>query len=152
MAWAIGSIFLATLSLISRTAVAAPDLCALLTQTQVTAVLGASVGTGQSMGTTLKSCTWSELGGGFSGKKAYIAPVSVEMFNVSKSVSMLTITPVANLGEDAYYSSTHSGQGLTLRVKKGSNAFGLRVQGGKLSADQIKTMEKTLAQDALANL
>ncbi|MHB8411757.1 MAG: hypothetical protein ACYDDI_07385 [Candidatus Acidiferrales bacterium] len=63
-------------------------------------------------------------------------------------------THVGGLGDDAYYLSMASGKTMELRVKKGTVAFGIRVQRSDtpFTPDQIKAKEKTLAQDVLAKM
>ena len=60
----------------------------------------------------------------------------------------ITKTPVSGIGDDAYY--IESGLNTSLYVKKGSSVFQITVFG--FSAEQIKSMEKTLGQEAAANL
>ncbi len=69
-----------------------------------------------------------------------------------KSFGPITSTPVGGLGEDAYYSTMAKPDTTTLRVKKGSTAFTVRVFGGGISADDVKNDEKAVAQAALAKL
>jgi len=126
----------------------ASDPCSLLTPAQVGAVLGVSVGPGQRTGT--KACAWRASGGPV-GKKAWVTSVSVDIFELSKSAGVETITPVTGIGDDAYYASL-KGQPPTLRFKKGSEAFTVQVISSKSTTDEVKAMEKALAQDILIHL
>jgi hypothetical protein len=74
----------------------------------------------------------------------------VDRFNNGKApVLGIPKTPLSGIGDDAYYVTTR-GLGTGLDVKKGNCVFQIRVYG--FPEDQIKAMEKTLAQDALAKL
>lgn len=145
----------------ARTAQAAPpkDACSLLTQAQVSAVLGVPAAS-KSLGP--KACVWVQTGvkpgsptrrvellfllmQGFAGGYAY-----AKMPNAPTSA-----THVSGLGDDAYYlSMTHGRPNMELRVKKGSVAFYIRVErsGSPFTPDQIKVKEKALALDALEKL
>lgn len=135
------------------------DACALLTPSQVTTVLGVSVGAGQRLvASSPLSCGWAQPGDtSHRGKRVVISILGplgkvtpVERFaNGKKDVQGITKTPVAGVGDDAYYVTT-PGLGTGLNVKKGTAAFEIRVYG--FSPDQIKAMEKTLAENALAKL
>jgi hypothetical protein len=135
------------------------DACSLLTQPQVSAVLGVSVGAGQYLVASIpRTCGWSQPGdANHSGKRVVLdifGPVGrltpAERFNNGKTpVKGVTKTPVSGVGDDAYYVTT-PGFGTGLNVKHGDSVFQIRVYG--FSDDQIKALEKTLAQDALAKL
>ena len=135
------------------------DACALLTQAQVSAVLGASVGPGQPMMPGNHStCSWSEPGASKgNGKRVALdvfGPIGglspADRFNnAKKPVQSITKTPVTGVGDDAYFITT-PGLGTGLNVRKGSSVFQLRVNG--FPPDQIQTIEKVLAKDVLAKL
>lgn len=87
--------------------------------------------------------------------------ITIEAFNMGKTSmtrgeTKITSSKVSGLGDDAYYYALTSGrQNVTeLHVKKGSAAFIVYVhrRGGIFSIDQVKAMEKNLAQDVLAKL
>lgn len=143
-----------------RRASAAPptDACSLLTPAQVSAVLGVPAA-GNALGP--KGCIWVQTGVKPGSPKArvdiviLITQAYTQAYAVAKMPNSPTsATHVSGLGDDAYYLSMTSGQGMELRVKKGSVAFGILVQrsGTLFTPDQIKTKEKTLAQDALAKM
>ena len=135
------------------------DACSILTQTQVSTVLGFSVATGQRIvPTTAMMCGWSGPGGPTIGGKKVVLDIfgplgkltAVDRFANGKTpVQGITKTPVSGVGDDAYYITT-PGLGTGLNVRKGNSAFQIRVYG--FPPDQIETMEKTLAQDVLAKL
>lgn len=73
----------------------------------------------------------------------------VERFENAKApVPRIAKTPVSGVGDDAVYVTT--GMTTSMYVKKGSSVFQIIVFG--FPAEEAKTMEKTLAQDALAKL
>jgi len=130
----------------------ANDACSLLTQAQVSAVLGVAVGAGQRVVPNgPKMCGWSEAGGSTLTRKKVVFTISnTNAFTRGKTpFTGITKTPVSGIGDDAYY-VTASGLGTTLNVKKGNAAFSISVHGSGFSVDQIKAMEKTLAQHVLA--
>jgi hypothetical protein len=140
--------------LLSPGAVAAPasDACSLLTQAQVSSALGVSVDAGK--GPVPKLCQWAQPGNvGADLLKVDLTLIPVEGFTAAKTPNEKTsVTPVGGLGDDAYYFATAAGKFMTIRVMKGSSAFSISVHGGKPSVEQIKAIEKTLAQEALAKL
>ena len=145
----------------------ASDACSLLSPARVSIVLGVAVGAGQPVvpnipglpsPTVSKVCGWSQPGSTTPSDKRVVLDIfgpmgslsPTDRFNNGKTpVKGITKTPVSGIGDDAYYIST-PGIGTGLNVKKGSFVFQIRVYG--FSQDQIKTMEKTLAQDAVAKL
>jgi hypothetical protein len=56
------------------------------------------------------------------------------------------VTPVAGLGDDAYYSASTDGKITDLRVKKGDAAFAVHVWGGGMTAAQAEPKELALAK------
>ncbi len=150
---------------------AADDSCSLLTQAQVSSVLGVSVGAGQHPSEEMHvppsnpaidrlACAWSE-----PGKNSLIAKrvtlnifgmigslTPVERFNNAKMpIRGITKTAVTGVGDDAFYMVSQSR--VTLHVKKGNSVFEMMVGGFHAQQlEQVKTMEKTLAQDALGKL
>lgn len=135
-------------------ATAANDACSLLTQAQVGAVLGVSVGAGKLIAVTNpRMCGWSVPGSpNLSGKKVVLTISTMTAFTQGKTpIPGITKTPVSGIGDDAYY-VTASGLGTTLNVRKESAAFSISVKGSGFSVEQIKAMEKTLAKEVLTNL
>jgi hypothetical protein len=133
------------------------DSCSLLTEAQVSGVLGVSVGAGQHVGGA-SLCGWSQPSDtSHTGKRVVLdlfGPMGsltpADRFTTAKTpVKGITKTPVGGIGDDAYFITT-PGIGTGLNVKKGSSVFQIRVYG--FSIDQVEAMEKTLAQDALAKL
>ena len=146
--------FLAILLLSPRGAVAAlpSDACSLLTQAQVSSALGVSVDAGK--GPVPKLCQWTQPGNvGANLLEVDLTLIPVEGFTAAKTPNEKTsVAPVSGLGDDAYYFATTAGKFMTIRVLKGSIAFSVSVRGGKPSVEQIKAIEKTLAEEAVAKL
>ncbi|MBV9158701.1 MAG: hypothetical protein JO097_20745 [Acidobacteriaceae bacterium] len=132
------------------------DACVLLTQQQVSAILGVSVQPGKPV--SVRMCQWeqSDVSGPKSkrvlltvfGKMGTLTPV--DRFNTSKApVSGIAKEPVSGVGDDALFIPT---VGLALNVRSGSSAFQIRVSGPGLSHDQLKQMEIALAKQVIPKL
>jgi len=125
---------------------AAPEPCKLLSQAQVSAALGVTVGAGQPIGT--KGCSWT------SEKPHEIVTLSLwppAQWDRLKAGPLpgTAIIPAGGLGDDAFY--TTLAQYTVLYVKKGQSVFLFKVYGVQDQAKQISA-EKKLAQNALARL
>jgi len=151
-AFILTSVLLASLgSLSSTTWAAPPDPCALLTQAQVSEVLGAAAGAGERLATSV--CQWStkaEAGAG--SKKVTLTLQNAQAFAAAKTpvpTGTITKTPVSGIGDDAVYGTT-KGAATVLTVKKGDAVFVVRVFG--FPEDETKAKEKTLALDVLSKL
>jgi hypothetical protein len=138
-----------------RAADGASDACALITQSQASAALGVSLGDGTHPGATnLATCQWTQAGQG--GKRVMIIIVGsmgsmspADRFeSAKKPVQGFTKTPVSGIGDDACYVEARANT--SLYVKKGKSVFQIFVYG--FPPDQAKTMEKTLAQQAVGKL
>jgi len=129
--------------------------CTLLTQAQIGAARGATVGAGSPIAAPT-SCQWSGQG------KIVTLTINqprggkspVDQFNDGKTRKLpgITIESISGVGEDAYYvyfaGQNRAGCGLV--VKKGSSVFEVRLYGFDLN--QAKTVIKTLAQGAAAKI
>ncbi|HLV96012.1 MAG TPA: hypothetical protein VKS44_12535 [Candidatus Acidoferrales bacterium] len=145
----------------ARTTYAAPptDACSLLTEAQVSTVLGVPAA-GRALGP--KSCIWVQTGvkPGSTRRRVDLVILIMQGYTGGYAVATMPNAPtsathVSGLGDDAYYLSMRSGAPtMELRVKKGGVAFGIRVQsdGTPFTPDQIKAKEKTLALEILAKL
>ena len=152
----------------SASAAPPDDACLLLTQAQVTAVVGVPVGSGSHVTPTyLKTCTWAPSGGPTKDVKSVtISFQAADAYETGKKLMDQTAArmkeqkdkdaaPMANelaagIGDDAYYmsmGSTYTG----LMVKKGSVAFKVAMYGD-LPTEKKKAIEKTLALQALSKL
>ena len=76
----------------------------------------------------------------------------VQRFNTAKTpVNGITKTPVTGVGDEAFYMV--SPLRVSPQVRKGNSVFEIMVGGFPAQqSEQVKTMEKTLAQDAVAKL
>jgi hypothetical protein len=132
----------------------ATDSCSLLTQAQVSTVLGVPVGAGKLLSLdNPRTCGWSVPGGPtLTDKKVVLTITTMTRFTQGKTpIPGIAKTPVSGIGDDAYYVTT-SGLGTTLNVRKESAAFSISVKGGGFTVGQIKAKEKTLAQTVLTTL
>ena len=135
--------------LLSSTAFAADEACALITQAQVSAALEIPVDAGTPIGRPT-SCQW--IGKGRFTTLTIIQPRGgkspIDSFNAGKASTMpgIITEPVSGVGDEAYYVyfNTKERSGLGLVVKKGSSAFEIRVYGFDL--DKAKSVAKTLCQ------
>jgi hypothetical protein len=141
-----------------QSANAAPpsDACSLLTEAQVSDILGIAVVAGQHLPPNNSSiCAWGQQGPG--GKRVVVSIYTqmgsrtpTDRFNTAKTtVESITKTPVSGVGDDAV-SVTTPGVGTGLIFRKGPSAFDVRIYGFPL--DEIKAREKTLALDLIAKL
>ena len=149
------------LFMISRAPTAAAstdDACAILSQAQVSAALGVPVDAGKQIGPSSALCGWSQPNDpNHSGKRVMLSiyrtlgkSSPVERFENGKiPMQGITKTPISGVGDDAYYIDT-PGIGMGLNVKKGASSFQVRVYG--FPVDQIRAIEKTLAQEVLGKL
>jgi hypothetical protein len=128
--------------------------CTLLTQAQIGAARGATVGAGSPIAAPT-SCQWSGQGKivTLTINKPRGGKSPVDQFNDGKTRKLpgVTTESISGVGEDAYYvyftGQNRAGCGVV--VKKGNSVFEVRLYGFDLS--QAKTVSKTLAQDAAAN-
>jgi hypothetical protein len=151
----ISAAFIAAAAL-SPSANAAPDdACSLLTQSQLTKTLGASVDAGSSQGPNDKKvCTWRATSSGDAANSIKYVTLMLQgsdAFQAGKSVSVksIIVTPVSNLGDDAYYLAVGNNVGLI--VKKGNVVFKVAVYASS-PLDKKQALEKTLAQQVLSGL
>ena len=135
------------------------DACSLLTQTQVSSILGVPVNGGVrpsgGLPTPELHCEWSQSAQGASNSKRVILDIfeavqnrsPADRFeNAKNAVRGVTQTPVSGVGDEAFYNESRVNT--ILYVKKGSFVFQIIVTG--FSAEQIKDMEKALAQAVVA--
>ena len=119
------------------------DPCSLLTPAQVGAALGATVGAGNRIGSSI--CVW-----GAPPKRVTITLHQPREFEALKAPVGNGITKIAvgGVGDEAV--SGTSKIATTLSVKKGSVVFVVTVGG--FPEEQTKAMEKALALNVLAKL
>lgn len=149
-------LFLSAAAVTSINAAPPSDACSLLTQAQVSSILGMPVDAGQHLIPNSSSiCGWGKTG---PAEKRVVLSIytqighltPVDRFNAAKTpFKGVTKTPVSGVGDDAI-SATTPGFGTGLIFRKGDAAFDLRVYGFPL--DQLNAKEKTLALDVIAKL
>jgi hypothetical protein len=143
-------IFCVVLICSSRATFAAPtDACSLLTQDQVSTILGVKVGAGKS--SLAKICEWTAEGQ--SGSKAVKVSVTIQTpqaFAYAKAPAGngITKTPVSGVGDEAV-SGTMPNVATTLTVRKGDFYFAVHIYPFS-DGDDIKTKEKNIALQILA--
>jgi len=160
----IGAVFIVIAATMPSAAAAPPtDACPLLTQAEVSAVVGVSVGAGSHITPTyLKSCTWAPPGGAtvqFASVLLALEPAAswesakAMLQSVANSPSAkkggVTMTPASGIGDDALYSSV--GNYTKLAVKKGDVSFQI-VISSNAPIEKKRDMEKALAAKVLAKL
>ena len=129
-----------------------PVGCSLLTQAQIGAAIGGTVGAGSPI-IVSTACQWV----GQQGKRVTLTinqpragQSPVDQFNAGKSRSLpgVTIEPVSGVGDEADhgYFTGQNRAGCGVVVRKGSSVFEIRLYGFDLS--QAKTVAKAIAQDA----
>lgn len=142
----------------SYSAHAAPptDPCSLLTQAQVSAVLGVNVDAAKRIAPTM--CGWSapKPPNSASAKKVALLISNANAFGFAKTpvINGETAVPASGVCDDAVYSfptAMKSGPATALFVRKGNSYFAVHVYG---FPDQAKTMamEKALAVEACSKL
>jgi hypothetical protein len=151
----------------SATAAPPDDACSLLTQAQVSAALGVSLGAGSHVTPTyLKTCTWAPSGGAttdvkyltlslwpadsYEAGKKLMEQAKTKMAATGEDASQFANTSVSGVGDDAYY-TTIGGNSTSLMVKKGNVAFKVAIYGG-LPIEKKETVEKTLALQVISKL
>ncbi len=142
----------------TRSAWALPpgDACSLLTQTEVSAGLGVSVGAGYAP--FPKGCQWKEQAK--PGTAILLADLNgpdLKMFNNVKSMTALTratLTQVSGLGDEAYFYYRKAGKEVSeiLWFRKGDNAFNVRVWGKTIPDADREAKEKAIALSVLGKL
>jgi hypothetical protein len=136
------------------TGIAAPPkvACSLLTTAQVTAALAVAVGPGRQM--TKEVCQWSELAkSGDDSVKVQVTLSTLDRYNKFKAARNVTVTAVAHLGDDAYYSAqTADNTQVALCLRKGETAVIVHAFGGKKTAAEYQSMEKAMAEAVLPAL
>src|SRR5437868_14952476 len=108
----------------SLSAAATPVGCSVLTQAQLGAATGATIGAGSPIAAPT-SCQWTGQGKTvtltITQPRAGKSPI--EQFNAGKASQMITAEPIAGVGDDAFYvyfaGTTRAGCGIV--VKKGSS-------------------------------
>jgi hypothetical protein len=139
---------------VARSANAAPpdDACSLLTQAQVGAALGVSVGAGTYvMPTFKKTCTWTATTNG--GGTVTLNLQSLDQYEAAKKSASygnsVSATSIGGIGDEAYYFGADAL--VSLIAKKGSVAFKVAVYA-HIPVEKRQAAEKTLALQVLSQL
>jgi hypothetical protein len=164
--FAVATLVFAITAVPSAGAATTDDACALVTQAQMNAAVGVSMGAGTHVTPTyVKTCTWTPSGGATKDVKSVtVSYQDAGSYDAGKRLMQQTQAAVAvkegtgkmtdesatGIGDDAYY--TTMGTGYTgLMLKKGNVALKVAVYGD-MPADKKKAVEKTLALQALSKL
>ncbi len=165
---ALAAVFIAlATTLASAAAEASNDACSLVTQSQVSAALGVSMGSGSHVTPTfLRTCTWNPSGSSGNGVRALTLYIqSADQYEAGKQMleQMRTmakgekhgnsqppvITPLSGIGDDAFYlDMAHT---MSLIAKKGNVEFKFVIYGD-LPGEKKKAAEKTLALEVVSRL
>jgi hypothetical protein len=154
---AAGSVLSLTSMIQIATAAQPTDPCALLSQSQVAAVLGVEVDAGEHlMGNVV--CRWTERGKsqGADVARLQIILTTAKAFEIGKTpIPNWNKTPVSGIGDDAYI--TEKGKVTfpvdpTLTVKKGAAFFTISALIPKSSMEQTKALQKKVAMKILEKL
>ena len=106
---------------------AAADLCALVTQAQVSAAVGGSVGAGVPSGVNAPSCTWQDSTGA-GATIAATGPGSVGQIPYGlQNISGAHVTAVNGLGDAAFFAAGATGPTAELDIRKGGRAITITV-------------------------
>lgn len=130
------------------------DPCTMLTMAQVGSAINFTVNT-QTVADAGRTCSWTfaDPNNMAAFNAATLTLIDPAMFSAMRAAtdSGTTITPVASLGDAAFYTVV-SGQGTSLNVEKGSRAFTVAVSGSAYTPAQAQTDEATLAGFVLAGI
>ena len=161
------AIFVFAMAAVSLANAAPPeDSCKLLTQAQVSAALGVSMGAGSHVPPQfLKTCTWAPaVGANETVKYVTVSYQSADAFGATKKLMEQTAAAMkaqgdkdaqmanasaSGIGDDAFYTTMAGYTGLL--VKKGNTAFKVAIYA-TLPVEKLKAMEKTLALNVLSKL
>ncbi len=138
------------------TPAAAPvtDACAVLTPTEISAVLNVPIDPGKHIPQSSNiMCSWSQSGAtGEVSLKLVLNFTNLDAFQREKASTSprVALTPTSGIGDDAFYVTTEFGT--SLFVRKGKTAIGFSVRDRSLPNDQLMAMERTLGLNAAARL
>jgi hypothetical protein len=140
--------------LLPLSAEALPDACSFLTEAQIGAAVGFTVGKGTHVTPTfLQTCTWTATGG--TGVQTVTLNIQTAAFfdGAKKTAGMMIVAggalKPAGVGEDSFYALL--GTQVSLWVKKGGTAFKLAIYK-EMAIDQKESMELALAREVVPKL
>ena len=124
------------------TGFAAAELCALVSQEQVSAAVGNAVGAGVPSGVNAPSCSWQD--GTGTGASATIAagdPGAVGQIPYGlQNMPSPHVTAVNGVGDAAYFASAASGTTAELDIRKGARAITITV--GSVDPDYTQAQQE----------
>lgn len=124
------------------------DACSLVSSADIDKVMGVSMGKPQAKAS--RACQWRQpVKQGDPGAIVDVTITDPNRFALGRAIAgspKFKITPVAGLGDDAYYSATADGKITDLRVKKGDGAFAVHVWGAGVPAAETEPKELALAK------
>jgi hypothetical protein len=132
----------------------ADALCALATQADVSAALGASVGPGVPSGVNAPSCNW-QAADASGATIAATDPASVGQIPFGlQGIEGAHVTAVPGLGDKAYFAAGASGPTAELDIAKGSRAITITVALADPNSTQaqIEAAEQAIGTAAAANM
>ena len=136
----------ASLVCFSEVAYSQPAPCSLLTQNQVSSVVGGTVGAGSPIANT--GCSWKATGG--SKATVTVSMQNAKMFAGAKSSNVPNTTKalVSGVGDEAFFEGVDNFS--SLWVKKGTVFVLVRIYG--VSVSEAQTKLKTLATNVVSKL
>jgi hypothetical protein len=130
------------------------DACSVLTPDEISAVVRVPIDPGKHIpASTTVMCSWLESNAfGVTAEKLVLNFTSLDSFKKQKAANSrrITVTPVSDIGDEAFYVITPFGT--SLYVRKGNTAIGFTIRDKGLSTDQLMAKEKTLGLEAAARL
>jgi hypothetical protein len=125
------------------------EVCSLLTQTEVSAALGAEVGHGENSPYTKLECVWTTTGTTLATQKRLRLFISTQRaFIIGRTpIPKIPKKTVKGLGDDAYYSTLGDSSMVTLSVKKGTFYFNVTITGKDFSEGTTASFKNVLAAE-----
>jgi hypothetical protein len=130
------------------------DACAVLTPTEISAVLGVPIDPGKhNIASSSIMCSWSMTGAtGEAAVKLVLNFTSFASYEKEKNAKTpnITLTPASGIGDDALYITTEFGT--SLFVRKGSTAIAFSIHDKTLPTDRLMAKEKVLGLKAASRI
>jgi hypothetical protein len=138
-----------------RAGFTAAQLCALVTQSEMSATLGSQVGAGVASGVNAPSCTWSgptpkNAGATIAGESASDVDGSIP-FGL-QGLQNPKVEPVKGLGDAAYLASANGLPNADLSMRKGSNGIEVTVAWVGISQGEQIAAEEAIAKAAAGRM
>jgi len=138
----------------SSSGLTAAQLCALVTQAEMSAALGAQVGVGVPSGVNAPSCTWQSADSRAGATIARIEPSDVGKIPFGlQGLSDPKAIPISDLGDAAFFATSDDLPNSELDFKKGSNAIDITAAVATAHTQaQQQAEEKAIALAAVKRL